>query len=477
MRRVNTSSASAPCAARSSAHLRIGGHAGHPGDRDREAHPVHRHVVGRLRPWARLPEVRGSSRRSPATARARSRAPSDRSACRARGRGTRERCREIGVTVMGLHVGEEAHVDVVERGVARNCLRTHQPTTPERKQSATTSVTTCQRLGLTTSPSGRGSGRPASARPRPWGSSAASFVAQALAPRRAPRGRAAAGASTRRRRSPPRVTDRRVARRHRRDREVRRVRVHDLVPLERAAHPALGVRAPSTPTRPSGHGRSGCSRGRRCRRAPPSTTSWSRASACAARPRGQGQRAPPHLGEVPARLDADVDVDAPGARRLRVADEPCSSSTSWMIAATPGRRRTGRPAAGRGPPGARRDGRRRARRTGHGLRSMHPRLAAHTMWATSTGHSSSACRPLGNETRTVSIHSGRFGGTRFWKNGSSVAPFGYRFEDRRPLRTPRSAPSPTATKYCARSSLVSPRAGKNTLSGFVTFTVWPDTSS
>ena len=30
-------------------HLGVGRHAGHPGDRDREAHPVHRHVVGRLR--------------------------------------------------------------------------------------------------------------------------------------------------------------------------------------------------------------------------------------------------------------------------------------------------------------------------------------------------------------------------------------------------------------------------------------------
>ena len=46
------------------------------------------------------------------------------------------------------------------------------------------------------------------------------------------------------------------------------------------------------------------------------------------------------------------------------------------------------------------------------------------MCATSVGHSSSALRPLGNVTRTVSIHSGRFGGTRFWKKGSSVAPPG-----------------------------------------------------
>ena len=108
---------------------------------------------------------------------------------------------------------------------------------------------------------------------------------------------------------------------------------------------------------------------------------------------------------------------------------------------------------------------------------MQPRFAAHTTWATSTGQSSSAWRPLGNETRTVSIHSGRWGGTRFWKNGSSVAPCGYRLRTVGRSRTPRSAPSPTATKYCARSSFVSPRAVKNTLSGFVTFTVCPDTSS
>ena len=67
---------------------------------------------------------------------------------------------------------------------------------------------------------------------------------------------------------------------------------------------------------------------------------------------------------------------------------------------------------------------------------MHPRFAAHTMWATSTGQSSSAWRPLGKETRTVSIHSGRCGGTRFWKNGSSVAPCGIPLQDRRTLPNP-----------------------------------------
>ena len=45
-------------------------------------------------------------------------------------------------------------------------------------------------------------------------------------------------------------------------------------------------------------------------------------------------------------------------------------------------------------------------------------------WATSTGQSSVAVRPLGNATVTVCSQSGRLAGTRFWKKNSPSAPFG-----------------------------------------------------
>ncbi len=55
-----------------------------------------------------------------------------------------------------------------------------------------------------------------------------------------------------------------------------------------------------------------------------------------------------------------------------------------------------------------------ARRDGQGWKSIVARLAAQATCATSVTQSSSACRPDGNVTRAVSIHSGRFSGTRFW---------------------------------------------------------------
>jgi hypothetical protein len=51
---------------------------------------------------------------------------------------------------------------------------------------------------------------------------------------------------------------------------------------------------------------------------------------------------------------------------------------------------------------------------GPGWKSRQPLLAAHATWATSTGHSSVALRPLGKATVTVSSHGGRLSGTRFW---------------------------------------------------------------
>ena len=52
--------------------------------------------------------------------------------------------------------------------------------------------------------------------------------------------------------------------------------------------------------------------------------------------------------------------------------------------------------------------------------------------------------PAREVTRTVSSHSGRFSGTRFWKNGSPSAPSGKRFSTVGRSNTPRSAPGPTA---------------------------------
>ena len=52
-------------------------------------------------------------------------------------------------------------------------------------------------------------------------------------------------------------------------------------------------------------------------------------------------------------------------------------------------------------------------RTGHGWKSIVPRLTHHAMAAISVGQSAAAVRPLGNRTVTVSIHSG-CRGSRFW---------------------------------------------------------------
>ena len=113
---------------------------------------------------------------------------------------------------------------------------------------------------------------------------------------------------------------------------------------------------------------------------------------------GQRQRGAPHLGEVPPRLDADVHVDPARARGLREADEPCASRTSWTTPATSRTVAKGTPGWGSRSTRSSSGWSTSARRTGHGLRSRQPRFTAQTMWATSTGQSSSAERPLGNVT-------------------------------------------------------------------------------
>ena len=54
------------------------------------------------------------------------------------------------------------------------------------------------------------------------------------------------------------------------------------------------------------------------------------------------------------------------------------------------------------------------RRAGQGWKSIVARFAAQATCATSVTQSASAWRPDGKVTRVVSIHSGRFSGTRFW---------------------------------------------------------------
>jgi hypothetical protein len=75
---------------------------------------------------------------------------------------------------------------------------------------------------------------------------------------------------------------------------------------------------------------------------------------------------------------------------------------------------------------------------------MQPRLTAQTSPAASRSTISSAVRPDGKRSSTVSTQSGRLSGARFWKNGSASAPFTNRFSAIGRPATPRSAPSATA---------------------------------
>ena len=74
---------------------------------------------------------------------------------------------------------------------------------------------------------------------------------------------------------------------------------------------------------------------------------------------------------------------------------------------------------------------------------MTPRLLAHTRWAASIAHSSSAVRPDGNDTVAVCSQSGIFCGTRFCQIGSCSIPLTKRFitvgRSRRCTRTASAA--------------------------------------
>ena len=75
---------------------------------------------------------------------------------------------------------------------------------------------------------------------------------------------------------------------------------------------------------------------------------------------------------------------------------------------------------------------------------MQPRLITQASAASSLTTTSSAVRPEGKRSSTVSIQSGRFSGARFWKNGSLSAPFTNRLSAIGRSATPPSAPSATA---------------------------------
>ena len=75
---------------------------------------------------------------------------------------------------------------------------------------------------------------------------------------------------------------------------------------------------------------------------------------------------------------------------------------------------------------------------------MQPRFTTQTSCAASRTTTSSAVRPEGNASSTVSIQSGRDEGARFWKKASPSAPSTNRLSAIGRPATPRSAPSATA---------------------------------
>ena len=75
---------------------------------------------------------------------------------------------------------------------------------------------------------------------------------------------------------------------------------------------------------------------------------------------------------------------------------------------------------------------------------MHPRFTIHASCASSRITISCAERPDGNRSSTVSIHSGRDDGARFWKKNSPSAPCTYRLSAIGRPSIPPSAPSATA---------------------------------
>src|SRR5947208_2529117 len=126
---------------------------------------------------------------------------------------------------------------------------------------------------------------------------------------------------------------------------------------------------------------------------------------------------------------------------------PSSSSTSLATSATSRTWDQGTPGTGSRSMRSSSGWSRSAARTGCGLRSMQPRLTIHASWAAFVTTISSAVRPDGNDSSTVSIHSGREVGARFWKKASPSAPLTNRLRAIGRPWTPRSAPSATALAW------------------------------
>jgi hypothetical protein len=74
---------------------------------------------------------------------------------------------------------------------------------------------------------------------------------------------------------------------------------------------------------------------------------------------------------------------------------------------------------------------------------MQPRFTTQARCAGSWTTTSSALRPEGKVSSTVSIQPGRFSGARFWKKASPSAPWTKRLSTIGLPATPRSAPGAT----------------------------------
>ena len=119
---------------------------------------------------------------------------------------------------------------------------------------------------------------------------------------------------------------------------------------------------------------------------------------------------------VPARLDADVEVEAAVAGGLRERrDADLARGSAAPRPPPPGPSRSWCPATGRGRCAARRCRRGRLARYGHGWKPRQPWLAAHRTWARSAITMARDSVPLTVATVVVSSQSGALSGIRFWK--------------------------------------------------------------
>ena len=263
-------------------------------------------------------------------------------------------------------------------------------------------------------------------------------VGESLALRPAPRARGASRASPRRVRSSacgsPRLAKRAGIVSHR---EVRRVAARHFVPRERRRHARVGERA---------------DRVRRAGRAVLGVLVVVEEDAVALLlpplRRGDRRRAPldlarererraAHLGERPARLDADVHVHAARAARLRPAAQ------AQLVEERPHLERDPpNVLPGDARPGVEIDAQlvgviEVAVRTGCGCSSMHPRLTTHARPAASSTTTSSAVRPDGNDSVRRPQPLGPLLGRALLVEDLAVGAVDEPLEHERPVRDPR----------------------------------------